>query len=230
MVKVISVGGSIIAPDEVDTKFIGDFVAMVNEWLISNDTRKIIIVTGGGAPARRYQNAYRAVCDKTSEDAAADWIGVMATRLNAQLLKACFGGMCKEDVVTNPTINNSGTFAGKVLIAAGWKPGFSTDNDAVLLAKMYGAKTVINLSNIERVYSADPKKDPTATPIDKIGWDDFCKMVGDKWNPGGNYPFDPVASKLAKECAMKVICALGRNIANTKNILNEESFVGTVIG
>lgn len=229
MTTVISVGGSIIAPDEVDTKFIGDFVAMINEWLLGDEARKIIIVTGGGAPARHYQAAYRIICDKTSDDNNADWIGIMATRLNAQLLKACFGAMCKMDVVTNPMDESTKDFFGRVLIAAGWKPGFSTDNDAALLAKRYGASTIINLSNIEKVYTADPKKDPHATPIDKITWDDFCNMVGDVWTPGGNYPFDPVASKLARDCKMKVICAGGRNIQNTKNILSGSSFIGTTI-
>ena len=100
----------------------------------------------------------------------------------------------------------------RVLIAAGWKPGFSSDTDAVYLAEKFGAKKVVNLSNIAKVYTADPKLDPTATPIDSISWTDFRLMVGDTWTPGKNTPFDPIASKEAQRLSLTVICADGRNI------------------
>ena len=134
MTKVLSVGGSIIVPENPDTEFLTNFVNMVTEWLNADKSRKLILVAGGGAPARVYQNAYKDVAGKTGVNAqsdAADWIGIMATRINAQLLKACFGDFCKSDVVYDPTKDIE--FEGQILVAAGWKPGFSTDNDAVLL-------------------------------------------------------------------------------------------------
>ena len=116
------------------------------------------------------------------------------------------------------------------MVAAGWKPGFSSDNDAVLLAERYSGDTVINLSNIEKVYTDDPKKNPDAKPIDSISWTDFRKMIGDEWIPGKNVPFDPIASRHAEKTGIKVICASGRNIENLENILEERPFIGTVIG
>lgn len=231
MTKVLSVGGSIVVPKEVDVDFLTKFVYVAKEWLNANDERKLILVVGGGSTARLYQDAYFSVaknCDEKKDESRADWIGIMATRLNAELVKSCFGKLCKNDVVYNPTDDIN--FSGKVLVAAGWKPGFSTDNDAVLLAEKYGAKTVVNLSNIEKVYTDDPRKNPDAKPIDKISWADFRKMVGDEWSPGKNCPFDPIASKKADECKMSVICASGKNLENLKKILNDEEFVGTKIG
>lgn len=231
MTKVLSVGGSIVVPEKPDTEFLTAFINMVKNWLSKDKNRKLILVVGGGAPARVYQNAYKEVAEKTnaqSELNDADWIGIMATRLNAQLVKASFGSLCKNDVVYNPTENIS--FDGQILVAAGWKPGFSTDNDAVLLAEKFDAKTVVNLSNIEKVYTDDPRKNPDAKPIDNISWEDFRKMVGDEWTPGKNCPFDPIASKKASECKMKVICAGGKNIPNIEKILDDEDFIGTQIG
>ena len=231
MTKVLSVGGSIVVPNEPDTEFLSSFIQMVKSWLKEDESRKLILVVGGGAPARVYQNAYKSVAEKTNLSSGlndADWIGIMATRLNAQLVKASFGDLCKNDVVYNPTEEIN--FSGRILVAAGWKPGFSTDNDAVLLAEKFNAKTVVNLSNIEKVYTDDPRKNPDAKPIDQISWNDFRKMVGDEWTPGKNCPFDPIASKKASECNMKVICASGKNIENIKNILNEKDFIGTQIG
>ncbi len=228
MVKVLSVGGSIVVPDSPDTTFLKSFSDMVRGWLAEDASRKLILVVGGGAPARVYQNAYKAIVPEAASSDSADWIGIMATRLNAQLLKAVFGDLCKNDVVYDPTAVEE--FSGRILVAAGWKPGFSTDNDAVLLAKRFGAKTVVNLSNIEKVYTDDPRKNPDAKPLDTITWPDFRKMVGDEWVPGKNCPFDPIASRGAEGAGISVICAGGKNIDNIKAILDEGEFIGTRIG
>ena len=231
MVKVLSVGGSIVVPGEPDTEFLTAFIGMVKDWLKEESTRKLILVVGGGAPARVYQNAYKKITadDSNATSDQADWIGIMATRINAQLLKACFGDYCKNDVVYNPTVEDL-SFDGQVLVASGWKPGFSTDTDAVYLGEKFDGKVIVNLSNIEKVYTDDPRKNPDAKPLDNISWEDFRKMVGDEWTPGKNCPFDPIASKKASELGMKVICAGGKNIENIKAILNDEDFVGTTIG
>lgn len=227
--KILSVGGSIIAPSEPDDSFLKEFTSMVKKYLEANKNDRLILVAGGGGPARIYQTSFRNVTGMSATEGtdAADWIGIMATRLNAQLLKACFGDLCKEDVVTDPTAAKE--FTGQILVAAGWKPGFSTDNDAVLLAEKFNGDTVVNLSNIEKVYTDDPRKNPDAKPLDEISWADFRKMVGDEWVPGKNCPFDPIASKKAESLGLKVICAGGKNIANTKAILEGSSYIGTTI-
>ena len=231
MTKILSVGGSIIAPDRPDSDFLGKFVTMCSAWLDADKNNRLILVAGGGAPARFYQNAYKDVASKTnmtSADDAADWIGIMATRINAQLLKDCFGEYCKNDVVYNPTLDDL-KFDGQVLVASGWKPGFSTDTDAVYLGEKFDAKTIVNLSNIEKVYTDDPRKNPDAKPLDTISWADFRKMVGDEWTPGKNCPFDPIASKKASEMGLTVICAGGKNIANIRAILDGKDYIGTTI-
>ena len=227
MVTVISLGGSIVAPEAVDEEFLKNFTGLIREMLNTDEKRRFIFVVGGGGPARIWQKAYRNITTETNNEQA-DWIGVMATRLNAQLIRAIMGQWCDQDVVTDPT--QVQPLIGRVLVAAGWKPGFSSDYDAVLLAERFQADSVINLSNIEKVYTDDPKKNPDAKPIDAISWADFCAMVGDEWTPGKNVPFDPIASKHAARIGLKVICAAGKNLPNLKNILLEEAFTGTVIG
>jgi len=280
MITVISLGGSIVAPDKVDVDYLSRFISLIRELLEEDAERKFIFVVGGGAPARSYQEAFYSILqksgqgggngdggagdggvrkggaiegdgasggvgasgisgngegvgasgggadEKTSENA--DWIGIMATRLNAELVRSLFRDYCLVPVVTNPTVIDS--FPGRILVASGWMPGFSSDNDAVLLAGRFGSKLVINLSNIEMVYTADPKKDPSAKPLTQISWKEFRKMTGDKWVPGKNLPFDPVASANAEKAGIKVICALGSNLPNLKNIINGRAFTGTTIG
>jgi uridylate kinase len=226
-VKVISLGGSIIIPDKVDIDFLQEFHRKIVAYLAEHNKQKLILVCGGGALAREYQKAYSALVSAAA-DAAQDWIGIAATRLNAELLRQLFGQYCQDEVVTNPTAVTS--FSGRVLIAAGWKPGFSTDFDAVLLAEKFGARTVINLSNIKKVYSADPKINPDAYPLDAISWADFRKLTGETWTPGKNVPFDPVAAEQATKTALRVIVAYGRDLANLQAILEDKPFTGTVIG
>jgi uridylate kinase len=228
MTTVLSLGGSIVAPEGPDSAFLSSFIALVREHLAASPERRLILVVGGGGPARAWQRAYRESGGTAEDHDAQDWIGVMATRLNAQLVKALLGPLCPQDVTTDPT--SLTIFMGRVLVAAGWKPGFSTDYDAVLLAERFGAKRVLNLSNIPKVYSADPRTDPSAKPIDAISWADFRAFVGEEWSPGKNVPFDPVATRKAAELGLSVICAAGRDLDNLRRILEGGSFVGTVIG
>lgn len=224
---VLSLGGSIIAPDKVDYTFLKQLNENLRKYLKEDKTRKIILVCGGGAPARVYQEALRNIVDNADSEEQ-DWLGIRATHLNGQLLKAMFSDLCTDNLITDPTGHIN--FKGQVLVAAGWKPGFSTDNDAVILSERFGGKLIINLSNIAKVYTDDPKKNPDAKPLDTISWDEFKAMVGSTWTPGKNTPFDPIASKRASDMKMKVVCADGRNIENTMAILRGEAFVGTVIG
>ena len=239
--KVLSVGGSIIAPEKPDTRFLSEFCSMIASWLTENSTSRLILVAGGGGPARTWQKARQEVwcafpasqrdilafASQIEQDNECDKIGIAATRLNGELLKSLFGSLCRHDVITDPTEQIE--FTGRVLVAAGWKPGFSTDTDAVILAERFKADCVVNLSNIDKVYTDDPKLNPKAKPIDRIKWKEFRKIVGDDWIPGKNCPFDPVASAKAQKLSLKVICANGRNIANTKAILNGEDYEGTTI-
>lgn len=225
MTVVISVGGSIVSPDDVDREFLSEFCRTVRAF-VSEGSRRMILITGGGAPARRYQQAYRAVVEAPSHHAL-DTIGIAATRMNATLLHAALSDVTAEPVVTEP--DRVSGFTGPVLVAGGWKPGFSTDFVAVTLAEACGARQVINLSNIDKVYSADPRTDPNAVPLDRVSWDDFRRLVGSDWVPGANLPFDPIATRKAAELGLQVIAA-GKDIANLESILAGRPFVGTTIG
>lgn len=225
--KVISLGGSLIAPAGVDTAFLKSFTRIVRGYLEEDEKRKLIVVCGGGALAREYQKAYREVAgDPTDDDA--DWIGIKATHVNGELLRHLLSPYCAEPLVTDPEAVS--VFYGRVLVAAGWKPGFSTDYDAVLLARKFFADTVLNPTDVPRVFSADPRKDPQAKPFERMSWGEFKAVIGGDWTPGRKSPFDPVAARRASEDRLKVIVFLGTDLDNLENILRGRPFVGTTIG
>ena len=85
-VVVLSLGGSIVAPGDIDVDFINSFKEAITSYLEEDVSRKLIIVTGGGAPARIYQNALKQIQD-SPDHLLLDDIGIAATRLNAALIR-----------------------------------------------------------------------------------------------------------------------------------------------
>ncbi len=152
----------------------------------------------------------------------------MSTKLNAEFLCKVMNPLCKDKIVTNPLKNFS--FKGKILIASGWKSGFSTDYIAVKFAEKFNKKDIINITNVNQVYDKDPKKFKNATAFKKLNWEQLQNIVGQKWNPGLNLPFDPIATKLSSKLGLTLYIVNGNNIENLEKVFNKNNdFLGTVI-
>ncbi len=225
---VISVGGSLIVPNGgIDTKFLKNLNRFVRKQLAKNKHRQFFLITGGGKIARHYRDAGKAVLGHDLSNEDMDWLAIHTTRLNAHLVRTIFRD------IAHPYLIDDYDYIRKanepVVVGAGWKPGWSTDFDAVLVCEDYGAKEIINLSNVSKIYNKDPKKYKDAMPLDKISWKDFRKLVGDKWSPGMNAPFDPIASKKAQELNLRVAFMEGNNFSNLENYIEGKKFIGTII-
>jgi uridylate kinase len=218
---VISLGGSIVVPDEINASFLKGFESLIRKI---SQTKKIILVVGGGKTARRYIDSLK---NFEIDDVQKDWIGIMATRLNAQLVKSIFNDIASEKVVYDPEKDIK--FEKRVLVAAGYKPGWSTDYVASLLAVKFNANTLINLSNIYYVFDKDPNKWSDAVRLEKTDWETMQKIVGTEWKPGLNAPFDPVTTKLCREKKLKVIITNGTDLENLSEILNDREVKCTKI-
>lgn len=223
---ILSLGGSLVVPNGgIDTGFLKKFNQFIRKQVKKG--RRFIIVVGGGKIARHYRDAGKSVVGKISNEDL-DWLAIHATRLNAHLLRTIFQDIAHPRIVENydKKLKN---WKEPIAIGAGWKPGWSTDYDAVILARDYKASVIINLSNIDWVYDKDPSKFKDAKPIKKTTWDYFETLVGDKWIPGINAPFDPIATQLAKKLGLTVIVTNGKSFSNLEKILEGEEFRGTII-
>jgi len=218
---IISLGGSLVAPNEIDIEFLKKFKSVLQKHFKS---KNFFILVGGGKVCRVYQNA---LLEFGAKDKDRDWMGINISRLNAEIVRQLFSDNSYNKVITNPTekIKTSK----KVVVGAGWKPGWSTDYVSVLTAKTYGVKTIINLTNIDYVYDKNPKEFSDARVIKEINWEDFQKIIGTKWTPGLSAPFDPRASIIAKKLKMKVTIINGANLDQLEDFLNNKSFIGTTI-
>lgn len=229
-IVIISLGGSLIVPKTgIDWSFLKKFKELIIKEIRKG--RRFVIVTGGGNTARVYQGAANRVVSLTKDDR--DWIGIHTTRLNAHLVKTIFRAYAHPRINKNPRtkedLHKHFKKGEGIMVAAGWRPGWSTDYVATILAERLGAKTVINLSNIDHVYTCDPKKCRDAEKIENISWGDFRKIVGSKWDPGLNMPFDPVASQLAEKLGLEVVIMNGKKLDNLSKYLAGKKFKGTRI-
>lgn len=220
---IISLGGSLFFPDEIDATFVKNFVRIINSS--ASKGNKFIIVTGGGKIARKYNNALSFVTKPTQSDL--DWMGINSTWTNAKFLQLCLGKIAHKDISQDPTKKIN--FKEKVLVAGGWTPGRSSDGAMVKYAESYKINNLINLTNIDFVYDKDPRKFENAKPFNNLTWDELLKITGKKWIPGANTPFDPIASILAKKNKFKLVITNGRNLENLNNILQGKEYIGTTV-
>ncbi|MFH1427181.1 MAG: UMP kinase [Patescibacteria group bacterium] len=229
-IYIISLGGSLIVPPAgIDWKLLKKFRALLVREIKKGS--KFVIITGGGHTCRHYQQAANKIVKLTKDDR--DWLGIHTTRLNAHLIKTIFRQYAHPRINKNPNTKedlkkhfkkNEG-----LMVAAGWRPGWSTDFVATILAQRLNAKKLVNLSNIDYVYDKDPKKYKDAKLIKEINWPDFRKIVGNKWDPGLNMPFDPIAAKKAEGLGLEVVIMNGHKLTNLQNYLAGKKFTGTII-
>jgi len=226
---VIALAGSIIVPKNgiIDSDFLANFKKIVLKF-VSRGYRFVLIV-GGGRTARIYQQA-ASEADKCSFYDQ-DLIGILATQLNAKLVQVVLGEKTYQRIVNDP--NEVIKTKKPIIVASGWKPGWSTDYDAMLFAKKFKTGEIIDAGNISFVYNEDPKiakkEGRKVFPIKNISWKNYQKMISQRWVPGLSAPIDPIASRLAQKNKLKAIIILGTDLKNFDNLLNGKSYKGTII-
>jgi len=225
MVKkiIISLGGSLVVPERniLATKFILDFKKLILKF---SKKYKFIIIVGGGKICRFYQAE---ASKKNINKKELDWIGIAASQLNAIFVKSFFGVKAQEKIFKSPLekIKNNK----KVVFGGGWKPGWTTDYVSVKVSQVNKIKEILNLTDVDYIYTKDPDKFKDSEPIKEINWLDYIKIVGTKHRPGGSHPFDPKASLLAKKIGLKLISINGYNLRAVENYLTGKKFIGTII-
>lgn len=225
-VTIISLGGSMIFPtDKPDVEFLKRFREIISRHV--EEGKRFLIITGGGKVCRKYQETISELINATDEDK--DWIGIQATQMNGHFIRYVFKGLSAPRLYLDPADIAVWPEGFPIVIGAGWKPGCSSDHDAVLMAEALGSKKIINLSNVDYAYDKDPKKFPEAKRLDRVTWTEYRSYIPDKWTPGMSAPFDPTASKHAQELGIEVAIIGGSNFASLENCLDGREFEGSHI-
>lgn len=139
------------------------------------DQVEVGIVTGGG-------NYWRGRTSESIDRTKADQIGMLATVMNCIYVSEIFRAEGMKTAILTPFVCGSMTelFSkdlanryfeeGRVIFFAGGTghPYFSTDTGIALRAIEMDVDMILLAKSIDGVYSADPKKDPSAVRFDRI--------------------------------------------------------------
>jgi len=219
---VISVGGSLIVPNKVDYDFLVKLRNTVNKLKKRN---KIVIVTGGGKTARMYiEPLKRAGFDNNVQSL----LGIKTTKLNAMLvsnfLKAnkLLPNSLKE--ISRLLRRNNLVVSGSI----GFRPNMTSDGDAADIARFVNAEMLINMTNVDGLFTRNPKKFKSAKFIPEISFRDFLKRVNKiKFKAGQHFVLDQSGAKIIAKYKVKTIILKG--VDNLEKCINGERFRGTVI-
>lgn len=219
---VISLGGSRIVPDEVDNKFLIDFKKLIN----SHPTHKFVAVTGGGTTARRYMSALKKLGKSNKEQSNT---GIALTRFHAKYLMRLFGKKANHILPLNmkkveaQLEKNQIVFCG----ALRYNPKQTSDGTAANIAAHLKCP-FINLTNIQGLYTANPKTNKKAKFIKNITWKKFNTMAKKiKYQAGQHFVLDQSGAQIIED--KKVPTYIVGSLSDIDNILRGKRFKGTLI-
>ena len=215
---VVSVGGSVLFR-ELNSNEISKYAEVISEC-----DGKVAVVVGGGELARRYIGALR---ELGGNEALCDYVGIEITRINALLLAQAIKKAPKvipKDFREAEVLLKSYD----VVVMGGTFPGHTTDATAALLAEYLGAKKLLIATNVEGVYSEDPRTNPEAEFYEKLTPEELVEIVyRSKISAGSKSVVDLLAAKVIERSKIPTLIFKG-TVENLRKALKGEK-VGTEV-
>jgi len=223
---VVKISGHLISREGilVDHEYLNR-VAQVLKKL--KERNRIYVVTGGGFTAREYIRAAREL--RTSESFC-DEVGIEISRIHARLLAGALG---EESIPHIPkSVEEFVSLASvteKIIVVGGFQPGQSTTTVATLIAEMTGADLLIITSDVDGIYTSDPKVDPHARKLDRVHITQLEEMFGSQEISAGLYKMiDPISLLVLKRSRIPTKFISGKPPENILRALRGEK-IGTEV-
>jgi uridylate kinase len=188
---VVKLGGALFhrEPDVRAIKEMGNILGGFVE-----KGNQLVLVAGGGENARTYIGAARKL---GAEESTSDLLGIQITRANAELLRLALGSIASSHIPTS--LSDLPHYVGprKAVVMGGLQPGQSTNAVAALAAEITRAELLVNGTDVEGVYTEDPKKNPKAKLIKSVHVDKLLSWAMEGVVFAGRYELlDPLAIKI----------------------------------
>ena len=223
-VVVLSLGGSLIVPDEIDILFLNKFKQVIKKHL---NKYKFVIVCGGGSIARKYIKALR---EQGKSEYLQSMSGIAVTRLNARFMTYFFGKDANEGIphdiqqIKGLLKKNGVVFCGALRYAE----KETSDGTSAKIARFFKTD-FINLTLVPGLYDKNPIERKNAKFIPRISWQDFWNKARKiKYSPGQHFVLDQHAAEIIKKYKITTYI-LGKDMKNLDNLLNGKKFKGTII-
>jgi len=220
---VLRIGGSVIASPP-NPRLINKYVEIIRR--LSDERHKIIIVVGGGRPAREFIQIAR---DLGLDEPEQDEVAISISRIFAQLISMRLGGHEWKDIPTSLVDAKEALQKRGIVVMGGLKPGMTTDAVAALVASEINADLIVKATNQDGIYTKDPEKYADAEKIDEMSFEDLTRLLErDKHVAGIHQIVDPEAARILREKRIRTIVVNGFNPENVIAALRGEK-VGTII-
>lgn len=223
MKVVVRVGGSVVA-SPLNVVLIGKYVDLLNK--IKAEGHEVVAIVGGGALARDF---IRVAGELGLAEADRDWVAIYVSRLFARLFVMRLGDVSCGTVPVSLDEAVACLKRGKIVVMGGLRPGMTTDAVAAMLAERVGAELLVKASNVDGIFTKDPKKYPDAENVDELEFKDLARLFEENRHRAGIHQIlDPEAVKILRRVGVKVVVVNGFSPENVLLAVKGEK-VGTVI-
>lgn len=220
---VVSIGGSVLIPEKDDAKYIKTLADMLRE--VSKEV-ELMVICGGGKVSRYYSATGRELGGTTYQ---LDEMGIAVTRINAKLLSIALGDAGFDTIPLKAEDCARMSSPGKVAVMGGTEPGHTTDAVAAMVAKDCDAVRIVNASNVEAVFTDDPRKNPDAKKITRMTIKELKEIVYSEHDACKSSVFDPLGVKIAMENRIDILMVDGRNLSELRNAILGKDINGTFV-
>ena len=227
MKVVLKIGGSLIFDKngQINVALIKQYANNIE--ILLKEGHEIIIIVGGGIEARKYIAAMRAL---GASEGYCDEIGIRVSRVNARLLINALKGLAYPFPTRTLEETLQASTTRRVVVLGGLQPGQSTNAVAAIVAELMGANKLINITDVDGIYTADPNKNSSAEKLDEITTDQLYDLVNKpEAHLAGKYElFDFLALKIIERSKINTQFISGKNPENIIHAVKGEK-IGTRI-
>jgi uridylate kinase len=235
---ILKIGGSLLSKSD-DQLFDFAYFAELKTLLtkLSQSGYKFVISVGGGYVTRKYQQLISAHGEHDTVDLHK--VGVATTNLNAEIFHGLLDELALPEIMRYADFDNflqgerrDIDFGDKsIQVISSSKPGKSNDWNALQFALKLNSGRVIDVKNIDGVYTSDPKKDPSAQKVAQLTWEQYLEIIGNPTEhiPGANYPVDPIAAREAQAKGIEFVIVSGFDLSNLEKLIVGQEYSGSVV-
>jgi len=214
-----------LADGKANVKDFIDMATTIKKFV--NNGHKIIVVVGGGTTARHY---IAAANELGANNGVKDYMGILVSRLNARLFIEAMGS---EYSYSDPPESlqelRKALQVKPVVVVGGLQPGQSTTAVSALCAEYLNATQVYFCTDVDGVYTADPRLDKNAKKLDQVSYRDLEKLTGTENAAPGQYRLmDGVALTILERSKIPALIFKGTTDALERAVAGEK--LGTQVG
>ena len=222
MRAVVSVGGSVLAPD-IGAGRVAAYAAALDRVVAAG--HEVGVVVGGGPTARAYIEAAR---ELDATEVELDRLGIAVTHLNARLLRTAL-----ESQSVSPADYEAAVAAmadDEVPVMGGVAPGQTTDAVAAALAEDARADRLVFATSVDGVYDADPQTTDDASRFDELTPAGLVEVVAPmSRSAGASAPVDLLAAKLVERAGLDALVVDGTDPEAVERAVVDDEWDGTAV-